>query len=194
MDSICFQALKPKYPLYDAINIHIKGYDFTLCESYQSFLNKLADQMEIDVVDRWVVSVESLENVSTITVPSFSWAVPPQNMKIQRMKPMSSIIDAEYKLNIYERVIQVRLVLNLLINQNLNKIVFQLAEVPAPLYPQFVRVAQSALPEGVTFEVTLNTEQQEEVRYVPDKEMLDLKDELELLGGAVVRGKGKKKR
>jgi len=34
------------------INIQIKGYDYPILESYQAFIHKLANIMEIDVNDR----------------------------------------------------------------------------------------------------------------------------------------------
>jgi len=34
------------------INIQIKGYDYPILESYQSFIHKLANMMEINVHDR----------------------------------------------------------------------------------------------------------------------------------------------
>lgn len=47
-----FQAIKPKYPLYPPITVQIRGYDFPVLESYQSWINKIADVMDFDVEDR----------------------------------------------------------------------------------------------------------------------------------------------
>jgi len=41
-----------KIPIMPKINIQIKGYDYPILESYQSFIHKLANIMEIDVNDR----------------------------------------------------------------------------------------------------------------------------------------------
>lgn len=35
------------------------------------------------------------------------WAVPPQQFQVQRYKPQSAVPDSEYKLTLYERIIQV---------------------------------------------------------------------------------------
>ena len=40
-----------------------------------------------------------------------SWAMPAETSKIVRYKPRSVIVDSEYTLNLYERVIQVNFIL-----------------------------------------------------------------------------------
>ncbi|KAH8282954.1 hypothetical protein KR054_011164, partial [Drosophila jambulina] len=92
------------------------------------------------------------------------YALPPQQTQVQRLRPNSTVIESEYKLTTYERNLQLNF-------------------VDAPFYPQFLRIAQSALPEGVTLSVQEHTEDCEERRYVPDKELLDLKSELDRMGG-----------
>ncbi|XP_016943832.2 large ribosomal subunit protein mL48 [Drosophila suzukii] len=92
------------------------------------------------------------------------YALPPQQTQVQRLRPNSTVIESEYKLTTYERNLQ-------------------LNSVDAPVYPQFLRLAQAALPEGVSLKVQEHTDDCEERRYVPDKELLDLKDELERMGG-----------
>lgn len=99
----------------------------------------------------------------------FSYALPPQQKQVQRLRPNSTVIDAEYQLTIYERNLQ-------------------MMDVDAPIYPVFLRIAQAALPEGVNLTVEEHTDECEERRYVPDKDLLDLKAELEKMQGA-----GKKK-
>ena len=89
-----------------------------------------------------------------------SYALPPQQSKIQRFRPNSTIIDSEYKLTMYERNLQIN-------------------DVDVPIYPVFLRIAQSALPEGVNFSVQEHDEDCEERRYVPDKDLLELKAQLE---------------
>lgn len=89
-----------------------------------------------------------------------SYALPPQNMTVQRFKPNSAVIDSEYHLTVFERNIQIQ-------------------DVDAPVYPFFLRIAQAALPEGVQLTVQEHDEECEERRYVPDKDLLDLKAELE---------------
>lgn len=94
------------------------------------------------------------------------WALPPQILKIQRFKPKGTVVDSEYTLNVYERTIQ-------------------LCNVNAHSYPTFVRLAQEGLPEGVDLNVAEHTEEMEEARYVPDKELQELKNQLEDMRGPV---------
>ncbi|KAJ9585725.1 hypothetical protein L9F63_002515, partial [Diploptera punctata] len=92
------------------------------------------------------------------------WAVPPQYLQVQRFKPQSTVIDSEYKMAVYERNIQV-------------------VELPSTVGEIFFEVLQTALPEGVTLTVHEHTEEQEENRYIPDNELIELKTKLEELGG-----------
>lgn len=80
--------MKSKIPLYDTLNIQLRGYDYPVLESYQKFLHNLIKNMDISFED--------------------SWAVPPQKFQILRLKPKSNIVDSEYKLNLCQRTIQVR--------------------------------------------------------------------------------------
>lgn len=41
--------MKSKVPLYDTINIQLKGYDFPILESYQRYVHKLATNLDIAV-------------------------------------------------------------------------------------------------------------------------------------------------
>lgn len=142
---IPFQSLKPKFPQIESLNVQIKGYDFPLLESYQRFLHGVAEYLDLDVSD--------------------CYALPPQKTQVQRLRPSSTVVEAEYKLTTYERNLQ-------------------LNNVDAPVFPQFLRIAQAALPEGVHLTVVEHTDDIEERRYVPDKDLLDLKAELERMGGA----------
>lgn len=93
--------------------------------------------------------------------------MPPQTTQVQRLRPNSAVVDAEYRLTIYERNLQIN-------------------DVNAPVYPVFLRIAQAALPEGVQLSVQEHSDELEERRYVPDRDLLDLKAELERMqaGGA----------
>ncbi|XP_034098389.1 39S ribosomal protein L48, mitochondrial [Drosophila albomicans] len=139
------ESLKPKFPQYECLNVQIKGYDYPLLESYQRFLHSVAEYLDLDVSD--------------------CYALPPQQTQVQRLRPNSTVVEADYKLTTYERNLQ-------------------LSNVDAPIYPQFLRIAQAALPEGVHLMVAEHTDESDERRYVPDKDLLDLKAELERMGGA----------
>ncbi|XP_054741676.1 39S ribosomal protein L48, mitochondrial [Anastrepha obliqua] len=147
------ESLKPKYPQYSCLNVQIKGYDFPILESYQRYLHSVAEYLEIDVSD--------------------CYALPPQTTRVQKLRPNSAVVDAEYKLTIYERTLQ-------------------MIDVAAPVYPVFFRVAQAALPEGVQLSVQEHSEDFEERRYVPDRDLLDLKAELERMQAGGMGGPKKK--
>lgn len=86
-------------------------------------------------------------------------------MQIQKFKPSSAVVDAEYKVPIYERNIQI-------------------TDIQAPSYCLFLRIAQATLPEGVMLDVIEHTVDEEERRYVPDKDLLELRTQLDDMGGA----------
>lgn len=140
--------MKPKYPVYDVINVKITGYDFPVLESYQRFVHRIATALNLDVSD--------------------CWAHPPKKEHILRFKPNSAVVESEYKLTTYERYVQI-------------------CDLEAPTYPLFLRFIQSGLPEGVTLSVVHHTETLEESRYVPDKDLLDLKAQLEAAGGPILK-------
>ena len=98
------------------------------------------------------------------------WAHPPKKEHLIRYKPNSSIPDSEYDLTTYERYVQI-------------------SDVQAPIYPLFVRFIQAGLPEGVTLSVVHHTDFLEESRYVPDKDLIDLKSQLEAAGGPITKKK-----
>lgn len=92
------------------------------------------------------------------------WAHPPKKEHIIRYKPNSTVINSEYKLTTFERFVQIN-------------------DIQAPIYALFLRFIQNGLPEGVTLSVVHHTDVLEESRYVPDKDLLDLKAELDAAGG-----------
>uniref|UniRef100_A0A1A9ZIU1 Small ribosomal subunit protein uS10 domain-containing protein n=1 Tax=Glossina pallidipes TaxID=7398 RepID=A0A1A9ZIU1_GLOPL len=144
------ESLKPKFPQFENLNVQLKGYDYPILESYQRYLHKVAEYLDIDVAD--------------------CYALPPQHMTVQRLRPNSTAVDAEYRLTVYER--------------NLH-----LEDVSAPIYPLFLRIAQAALPEGVELSIQEHTEECEERRYVPDRDLLDLKAELERIQSGTAKKK-----
>lgn len=44
-----------------------------------------------------------------IIIVTYSWATPAQQLKVQRYKPGGTVVDTEYRLNVYERNVQVNL-------------------------------------------------------------------------------------
>ncbi|GFG39240.1 hypothetical protein Cfor_00716 [Coptotermes formosanus] len=135
---------KSKIPLYNTLNIQLKGYDFPVLESYQGFVHHIGEIMGIEVAD--------------------GWATPAQHLQVQRFKPQSTLVDTEYKMTVYERNVQV-------------------VDLPSTIGSIFFEVLQTALPEGLSMTVHEHKEEHEEVRYVPDVQLLELKSQLEDLGG-----------
>ncbi|CAD7000059.1 unnamed protein product [Ceratitis capitata] len=135
------------------VNVQIKGYDFPILESYQRYLHSVAEYLDIDVSD--------------------CYALPPQATQVQRLRPNSAVVEAEYRLTVYERNLQIN-------------------DVDAPVYPVFLRIAQAALPEGVHLCVQEHSDEFEERRYVPDRDLLDLKAELERMQSGGLGGPKKK--
>nr|SVE84060.1 EOG090X0MUO [Daphnia pulex] len=77
----------PQVPLYEPLNVQIKSYDYTVLETFSSYIHKTAENLEIEVED--------------------CWATPCQKYKIQTFKPFSTQVDNQYNLNLYERNVQV---------------------------------------------------------------------------------------
>ncbi|KAI8422288.1 hypothetical protein MSG28_006169 [Choristoneura fumiferana] len=146
-------SMEPDEPVYDCLNLQIKGYDFALLEACQSQIHRYAEVMGLQVDD--------------------SWATPAKQLKVQRFKPNSTVVDAEYSLNVYERNVQV-------------------VDVPAWALGTLLRVSRAVLPEGCSLNVHEHTIDHEEVRYVPDNQLLDLKQQLEVMGGSRAEKKKRK--
>ncbi|XP_046416263.1 39S ribosomal protein L48, mitochondrial [Neodiprion fabricii] len=100
-----------------------------------------------------------------------SWALPPKHEIIQKFKPRSTVIDSEYKLKTYFRSIQV-------------------VQPPSTLYPILLRMIDASLPEGVTVNVVKHEPEHEEIRHVPNKDLMELKEQLDMVGKTT----GKKKK
>lgn len=69
---------------------------------------------------------------------------------------------SEYQLKIYERDMQ-------------------LSEVSSTKCSVLIRALEAALPQGITLTVDIYNPELEKKRYVPDKNLIDLKSELENL-------------
>lgn len=76
-----------KIPIYDKLNIFLKGYDYPVLENYQKFVHKMMKNFEVEVED--------------------CWAMPAQDWHISTLKPNSGLLQSEYKLKLYERVVQI---------------------------------------------------------------------------------------
>lgn len=79
--------MKSKLPLYDTLNIQMRGYDFPVLESYQKLVHNIAKNMDVEVED--------------------AWATPAQHLQVSSFKPNSEIVANQYLLKKYERTVQV---------------------------------------------------------------------------------------
>lgn len=89
--------MKPKVPLYDTLNIQLRGYDFPVLESYQKYLHTIIKNLDINVED--------------------AWACPAQELQISTYKPKSEIVNTQYKLLMYSRTVQITDVSSTQVNQ-----------------------------------------------------------------------------
>lgn len=79
--------MKSKIPLHDTLNIQMRGFDYSILESYQKLVNRIATNMDINVED--------------------GWATPAQQLQITTYRPNSEIVESKYSLNNYERTVQI---------------------------------------------------------------------------------------
>merc|ERR1712050_44308 len=93
------------------------------------------------------------------------WPVPAKTTKIHTYKPNSAIIENTYDLATYHRVVSVE-------------------DLPAPMAPVLFEFIQQNLPEGVELNVDHPNPEEEEFRYLPDKELDMLHGQLEELAQA----------
>ncbi|KAK0095292.1 hypothetical protein PV326_008758 [Microctonus aethiopoides] len=91
-----------------------------------------------------------------------SYGIPAKKLKIDKYKSFSAVTECEYILNLYERNIQI-------------------SNLPFMRLPIFIRLLEAAIPEGVTLKIEVWDPDREEMKYIPDKELLDLKGELETM-------------
>ncbi|KAG8035734.1 hypothetical protein G9C98_001390 [Cotesia typhae] len=89
-----------------------------------------------------------------------SFAMPSKSLKIQRLKDINTGLQIDYQLEVYERNVVVR-------------------DVSSIRLPMFIRLLESTLPEGVTLKVQPWDLAFENKRYIPDKELIEAKTELE---------------
>ncbi|ODM99696.1 39S ribosomal protein L48, mitochondrial [Orchesella cincta] len=77
----------PEVPLYDALNVQVKGYDFAVLEKFARYVHHTAERVGLEVED--------------------SWATPCKNLRVTKLKPESAVVDSEYLLNLFERNVQI---------------------------------------------------------------------------------------
>ncbi|CAK9801231.1 39S ribosomal protein L48, mitochondrial [Anthophora quadrimaculata] len=105
--------------------------------------------------------IHKLAKELKITIEN-SFAFPHREFKIKKFKRGTTIVDNEYKLKVYERDIQV-------------------SNVTSIKCPIFIRILEATLPEGVSLCIDHLDPMLEQKRYIPNKELFDLKAELQTM-------------
>ncbi|XP_064600123.1 large ribosomal subunit protein mL48-like [Liolophura sinensis] len=93
------------------------------------------------------------------------WAVPPKTSLVQVFKPFSTHVEKEYDLSLYERCVQIQ-------------------DLSSTSLPVFLEIARANMPEGIKLTIKEPCEEEEEFRYIPDKELIQLHEQLDALAQA----------
>lgn len=56
-----YLAREAPFPSYDELNINLKGYDFTVLETYHNFIARLCRSLEVDVKDVYAMPARSFK-------------------------------------------------------------------------------------------------------------------------------------
>lgn len=83
-----YLAREAPFPNYELLNISLKGYDFTVLNSYYKYIEKLCNLLKVEVVE--------------------AYAMPPRTLKIKTYQPFSTNLDKEYSLLMYHRIVRVK--------------------------------------------------------------------------------------
>ncbi|XP_065215592.1 uncharacterized protein mRpL48 [Planococcus citri] len=81
------ESSKAKYPVYEALTVQVKGYDYPQLENFQKYAHTMATYMDIPV--------------------EYCWAHPARHHEVRRFKHHSSAIDATYKILTCERNLKI---------------------------------------------------------------------------------------
>ncbi|GAB1868383.1 39S ribosomal protein L48, mitochondrial [Camponotus japonicus] len=116
---------------------------------------------DYSVLECYQTFISKLADIMQIDIDN-SWALPPEKWKIQKYKTGTTAVLSEYKLKIYERHVQ-------------------MSEVSTIKYSILIRALEASLPQGITLNINAFDPALEKKRYVPDKQLLDLKSSLSTL-------------
>lgn len=76
------------FPNYELLNISLKGYDFTVLNTYYKYIEKLCNLLKVEVIE--------------------AYAMPSRSYKIKTYQPFSTNLDKEYNLQMYHRIVRVK--------------------------------------------------------------------------------------
>lgn len=148
------------------LDLKIYRYFFQLGKTKTPEYNEVNLQIrgfDFVVLERFQKMIHQLAEVLGLDVAN-AWAVPAQHLQVKRFREGSAVTEMEVELRKYERVVQV---------------------VDAKSYqiPLLVDAVTTACPAGVTLQVVHHTPEHEDIRYVPDLELLQLRETLAAIGG-----------
>jgi hypothetical protein len=94
------------YPNYSFLAITIRGYDYIVLEGYFRYIQKLAKSLDLNVSEAYVTHLYSFISYSSslLSVP-----IPAKSSRVTILKPRSAQIDVEHNLNLYHRILKVRI-------------------------------------------------------------------------------------
>ncbi|XP_037072620.1 uncharacterized protein LOC119093720 isoform X2 [Pollicipes pollicipes] len=91
------------------------------------------------------------------------WASPHSSCRVTRFKLDSAIVETSYEMKTYERNVQ-------------------LSELPATVAPLVAELLQRSTPPGVWVRLHPHESQHDDLRYVPDLQLKELKQQLSEVG------------
>ncbi|XP_060073267.1 large ribosomal subunit protein mL48-like [Ylistrum balloti] len=131
----------PVIPEFETINMKMFSFDCAQLESFAKYAKTLAKMLDMD---------------------AFMYPVPRQTQAIKTYKPYSTIVNNQYTLDRFERVVRIH-------------------DLPSTVLPVFIELMRKNIPAGVDIEFKQHTEEDETVRYMGDQERKQLLSELEEL-------------
>jgi len=121
-------------------------------------VNVCTKSYDFTVIERYSRFVHKTANKMGLNVTE-TWATPPRVYQIDTFKPRSTLKDQAYKLFLYERNVQI-------------------SEFPCYLMPVFAEFIRASLPEGAQLSIHNHEKEHEEMRYIPDTQLNELKTQL----------------
>lgn len=83
-----YLAREAPFPNYQLLNINLKGYDYTILDTYYKYIEKLCYTLKVEVVE--------------------AYAMPARSYKIKTYQPFSTNLDKEYTLQTYHRIVRIK--------------------------------------------------------------------------------------
>lgn len=147
----------PTSSIYEPDYLHIGKSDVS---SYEK-LNIQLKGYDFPILEQYQKLVHTISDNLDIEVED-GWAVPPRHLTVVKYKPQGTVVDSEYKLKLYERNVQI-------------------VNVPSTTLSVLLEALYASIPQGVTLQIHEHKEEYEELRYVPDYDLMELKSQLETM-------------